>query len=77
MSQHPLAHLIEGDLFVVPVLDVEEQHNTAIFVPAWQDTRVPSLNGATDRLWGQVLKELGVVLPEANVAWSTRGDDRS
>lgn len=30
----PATHFIKGDLLIVPVLDVEEQHNAAIFISA-------------------------------------------
>lgn len=63
------AHLVEGDLFIVPVLDVEEQDDAAVLVSAGQDPGVPGLDGAAHGLRGQVLKQLGVVFPEAHVAW--------
>lgn len=65
----PLAYLIKGDLLVVPVLNVEEQNHAAVFVSALQDAGVAGLDGAAYGLWGQILKELGVILPEAHVAW--------
>lgn len=65
----PLAHLIEGDLLVVPVLNVEEQNHAAVLVSAGQDAGIPGLDGAAYGLRGQVLKQLGVILPETHVAW--------
>lgn len=65
-------HLIKGDLLIVPVLNVEEQNHTAVFVSVLQDAGVAGLDGAADGLWGQILKELGVILPETHVAWRHR-----
>lgn len=63
-------HLIKGDLLVVPVLNVEEQNHAAVFVSALQDAGVAGLDGAAHGLRGQILKQLGVILPEAHVAWT-------
>lgn len=62
-------YLIKGDLLVVPVLDVEKQDYTAVFVSAMQDARVASLDGAAHGLRGQVLKQLGVILPKTHITW--------
>lgn len=64
----PLTYLIKGDLLIVPVLNVEEQNHTAIFVPAVQDARVAGLDGTAYGLWGQILEQLRVILPETHVA---------
>lgn len=69
-----IAHFIEGDLLVVPVLNVEEQNHAAVLVSAGQDTRVTGLDGAADGLWGQILKQLGVILPETHVACVQTGE---
>lgn len=63
-------NLVEGDLLQVPVLDVEEQHHAAVLVSAGQDHRVARLDGAADRLGGQVLEQLGVLLPEVHIAYT-------
>lgn len=62
------ADLVEGDLLVVPVLDVEEHHHPAVLVPAGQDAGVARLDGAAHSLGGQVVEELGVLLPKVHVA---------
>lgn len=67
------ADLIEGDLLIVPVLDVEEHHYPPIFVPAGQDAGVARLNGAAHGLGGQVVKEFGVLLAEVHIAWGETG----
>lgn len=64
-----LLYLIKGDLLIVPVLDVEKQNHTAVFVSAVQDAGVAGLDGAAYGLGGQVLKQLRVVPPEAHIAW--------
>lgn len=61
------SYLIECDLLQVPVLNVEEQDNSAVLVPAGQHHGVTDLDGAADRLRGQVLKQLGILLPEAHI----------
>lgn len=63
------AHLIKGDLLVIPVLDVEEHHHPPVLVPAGQDARVAGLDGAAHGLGAQVVKELGVLLAEIHIAW--------
>lgn len=60
-------YLIEGDLLIVPVLDVEEQHHAAVLVSAGEDPGVPRLDRTAHRLGGQVLKELRVMLPKTDV----------
>jgi len=72
------ADLVEGDLLVIPVLDVEEHHHPAVLVSAGQDTRVAGFDGAAHGLGGQVVEELGVLLAEVDVAWrkaETREDN--
>ena len=69
VTQRPPTHLVKCDLLVVPVLDVEEQNHAAVFVSALQDAGVAGLDGAAYGLRGQILKQLGVILPEADVAW--------
>lgn len=64
--------LIKGDFFRVPVLNIEEHDHSAILVPRGEDTRVASLNGAADSLWGQAVEELWVLQPEVHVAWHRR-----
>lgn len=66
------ADLIEGDLLVIPVLNVEEHHHPAVLVSAGQDARVAGLNGAAHGLGGQVVEELGVLLPKVHVACGER-----
>lgn len=61
------SYLVKGDLLQVPVFDVEEHHHSAVLVPAGQYHGVSSFDGTTDRLGGQVLKQLRVVLPEAHI----------
>lgn len=61
-------YLVKRDLLQVPVVDVEEQDHAAILVSAGQNHRVARLDGAADRLGGQVLKQLRILLPEAHVA---------
>lgn len=63
------AHLIKGDLLVIPVLDVEEHHHPPVLVPAGQDAGVAGLDGAAHGLGAQVVKELGVLLAEVHIAW--------
>lgn len=60
-------YLIKGDLFIIPVLNVEEKYHAAVFVPAGEDAGVACFNGAPHSLRGQVLKQLGVVTPEAHI----------
>lgn len=67
--RNPPTYLIECDLLVVPVLDVEEQNHAAVLVSAGQDAGVAGLDGAAYGLRGQILKQLGVILPETHVAW--------
>ena len=67
------SNLIEGDLLVVPVLDVEEQNHAAVLVSALQDARVAGLDGAAYGLRGQILKQLRVILPESHVACRDTG----
>lgn len=64
------SYLIKGDLLIVPVLNVEEQNHTAVFVSALQDAGVTSFDSAAHSLWGQVLKQLRVILPETDIAWT-------
>lgn len=68
-----LADLIEGDLLVVPVLDVEEHHYPPVFVPAGQDAGVARLDGAAHGLGGQVVKEFRVLLAKVHIAWGETG----
>ncbi len=68
LSRFLRSYLIECDLLQVPVLDVEEQNYAAVLVPAGQNHGVTRLDGAADRLGGQVLKQLRILLPEANIA---------
>lgn len=64
-------YLVKRDLFQVPVLDVKEKDDSARLVPAGQNHGVPCLDGAADRLRGQVLEQLRIILPEAHVTWRT------
>ena len=72
-----VTYLIKSDLLVVPVLDVEEQNHAAVFVSAGQDAGVAGLDGAANGLWGQILKQLGVILPETHVTWMEKTDTHS
>lgn len=73
-EQHPsCAHLIEGDLLVIPVLDVEEHHHPPVLVPAGQDAGVAGLDGAAHGLGAQVVKELGVLQAEIHIACREAG----
>lgn len=64
-------HLIKSDFLIIPVLNVEEQHHTAVFISAGQDPWVTGLNGAADSLWGQVFKEFRVIPSEAHITFKT------
>jgi hypothetical protein len=67
--ENPPTDLIKGDLFTVPVLDVEEHNRSAKLVPTGEDTRVASLDGAADSLQGEAIEELRVLQPEVHIAW--------
>lgn len=45
------SYLIKGDLFIVPVLNVEEQHYMAMFVSAREDPWVSGFNCAAYSFW--------------------------
>lgn len=45
------SHLIKGDLFIIPVLNVEKEDYMAMFVSAREDPWVTSFNGAAYSLW--------------------------
>lgn len=64
-------YLIKGDLLQVPVVNVEEQDHTPVLVSAGQNHGVSCFDGTAHRLRGQVLKQLGILLPEAHVTWRT------
>lgn len=65
--------LIEGNFFVVPLVNVEEHDHSSILVPTGEHTRVASLDGAADGLQGQAVEELGVLQSEVHVAWGGQG----
>lgn len=66
------ADLIKGDLFTVPVFNIEEHNHSAILVPAGEDPRVTRLDSAADGLHGEAIEQLRVLEPEVHIAWKRK-----
>lgn len=60
-------NLIKGDLLIVPVLNVKKKNDSSILVSTGQNSWISSVYCAPYCLWGQVFKQLWILLTEADV----------